>query len=171
MTKSFGVLVAVLAGCLAGAGGAARAAADAPPKEPTPIAVLDLDYIDTSGEPTDQVAAHERRMADFVEALRRDLASGGRYRIVRLACGAKPCASDTNPAEVQKAARDAGARLVVIGAVHKMSTLVEWAKIDVANEAEDRIVFDRLLTFRGDTDEAWKKAETFGAREILEASP
>jgi hypothetical protein len=34
-----------------------------------------------------------------------------------------------------------------------------------------RIVFDRLLTFRGDTDEAWQKAESFVARDVLNAVP
>ena len=76
-----------------------------------------------------------------------------------------------NPAELQKAARAAGARFVLLGGVHKMSTLVQWAKIQIADEERGRIVFDRLLTFRGDTDEAWQKAESFVARDVLNAAP
>ena len=52
-----------------------------------------------------------------------------------------------------------------------MSTLVQWAKIQVADEEQGRIVFDRLLTFRGDTDEAWQKAESFVARDVLNSAP
>jgi hypothetical protein len=52
-----------------------------------------------------------------------------------------------------------------------MSTLVQWAKIQVADEEQGRIVFDRLLTFRGDTDEAWQKAEAFVARDVLNLAP
>jgi Protein of unknown function (DUF2380) len=136
----------------------------------TPIAVLDLAYIDTSGEPKDQAAVHEKRAADFVAGLKRDLTASDRYRIVPLTCGSTPCASDANSAEVQAAAQAAGAKLVVVGAVHKMSTLIEWVKIDVANTVENEIVFDKLITFRGDTDDAWERAERFSAREILNAA-
>jgi len=31
------------------------------------------------------------------------------------------------------------------------------------------VVFDRLLSFRGDNDEAWRRAEKFAARQILES--
>jgi len=76
-----------------------------------------------------------------------------------------------NPSELQKAARAAGVKLVLLGGVHKMSTLVEWAKIQIADEERGQIVFDRLLTFRGDTDEAWQKAESFIARDVLQSAP
>jgi hypothetical protein len=52
-----------------------------------------------------------------------------------------------------------------------MSTLVQWAKIQIADEEQGRVVFDRLLTFRGDTDEAWQKAESFIARDVLHSAP
>ena len=147
------------------------ARADVAPTQPVALAVLDLDYVDTSGEPTDQTAAHQRRAADFVSALQRDLAANGQYRVVPMSCGSGPCEPVMNPAELQKAARAAGARFVLLGGVHKMSTLVQWAKIQVADEEHGRIVFDRLLTFRGDTDEAWQKAESFVARDVLNSTP
>ena len=147
------------------------ARADVAPTQPVALAVLDLDYVDTSGEPTDQTAAHQRRAADFVSALQRDLAANGQYRVVPMSCGSGPCEPVMNPAELQKAARAAGARFVLLGGVHKMSTLVQWAKIQVADEEQGRIVFDRLLTFRGDTDEAWQKAEFFVARDVLNSAP
>jgi hypothetical protein len=75
-----------------------------------------------------------------------------------------------NPFELQKAARAAGAKLVLLGGVHKMSSLIQWAKIQIVDEEQGRIVFDRLVTFRGDTDEAWQKAESFIAREILQSA-
>jgi Protein of unknown function (DUF2380) len=101
--------------------------------------------------------------------LQRDLASNGQYRIVPMSCGAAPCESEMSPSDIQKAARAAGAKLVLIGGVHKMSSLVQWAKIQIADEEQGRIVFDRLLTFRGDTDEAWQKAESFLARDVLQS--
>jgi hypothetical protein len=163
------VIVAIL-GLTATLGGRG-AHADVAPNEPLALAVLDLDFVDTSGEPTDQTAAHHRRAADFVGALQRDLAANGQYRVVPMSCGSEPCEPAMNPVELQKAARAAGARFVVLGGVHKMSTLVQWAKIQIADEEQGRIVFDRLLTFRGDTDEAWQKAESFIARDVLNSAP
>jgi len=156
---------------LAVALGGQRARADLPATGPVALAVLPLDYVDTSGEPTDQTAAHERRSADFISALKRDLSANGQYRIVSLSCGSTPCDPSTSSSAIEKAARAAGARFVLFGGVHKMSTLIEWAKIEIADEDKGRIVFDRLLTFRGDTDKAWREAESFVAQEILQSAP
>ena len=170
MRSAYFSIAAVATAAWATALGAPPAQADTPP-QPAALAVLSLDYVDTSGEPTDQTATHQRRAADFVTALQRDLAANGRYRIVPMSCGSGPCDPAMNPSELQKAARAAGAKLVLLGGVHKMSSLVQWAKIQIADEDQGRIVFDRLLTFRGDTDEAWQKAESFIARDVLQSSP
>ncbi len=171
MQNAFRNVAAVAAVALASAVGGQCAQADVAPTQPVALAILNLDYVDTSGEPRDQTAAHQRRAADFVSALQRDLASNGQYRIVPMSCGAAPCESEMSPSDIQKAARAAGAKLVLIGGVHKMSSLVEWAKFQIADEEQGRIVFDRLLTFRGDTDEAWRRAESFVARDVLRSQP
>ena len=141
MRGAFRSLAAVAALGLAAALAGSRAQADTTPIEPAALAVLNLDYVDTSGEPRDQTAAHQRRAADFVSALQRDLASNGHYRIVPLSCGAAPCKSEMSPADIQKAARAVGAKLVLISGVHKMSSLVQWAKIQIADEEQGRIDF------------------------------
>jgi hypothetical protein len=164
-------VAATAAAGLAAALGAQPAEADVSPTQPATLAVLNLDYVDTSGEPTDQTAAHQRRAADFVSALQRDLAANGQYRIVPMSCGSAQCDPAMNPVELQKAARAAGAKFVLLGGVHKMSTLIQNAKIEIADEEQGRIVFDRLLTFRGDSDEAWQKAESFVARDVLQSAP
>jgi Protein of unknown function (DUF2380) len=169
MRSAFRSTAAITIGLTVAFGGQ-RARADAAPPPPATLAVLNLDYVDTSGEPTDQTAAHQRRAADFVSALQRDLAANGQYRIVPMSCGSESCAPAMNPSELQKAARAAGARFVLLGGVHKMSTLVQWAKIQIADEEQGQVVFDRLVTFRGDTDEAWQKAESFVARDVLQSA-
>ena len=68
MRNAFRSTVAILIG-LAAVFGGQRARADAAATPPTTLAVLNLDYVDTSGEPTDQTAVHQRRAADFVSAL------------------------------------------------------------------------------------------------------
>ena len=151
--------------------GAAQAEGESAPPQPVTLAVADLYYADTSGEAADQTAAHQEWLRGFASALQSDLSESGKYRIIPLTCGTEPCSARTDPLELQKAARAAGVRLVVIGGVHKTSTLVQWAKIQIADVEQGSVVFDRLLTFRGDTARAWRKAEAFAARDILAASP
>lgn len=113
------------------------------------VAVDDFSYSDTSGEPTDQTAAHARRLAAFMAALRRDIGADPRYRLV-------PSAQD-------------GAEFKVIGGIQKTSTLVQWAKVAVIDIGARKLVMDKLYSFRGDNDESWQRAEIFLSREILAA--
>lgn len=50
-----------------------------------PVAVVDFDYLDTSGEPADQRAQHQARLAAFMASLRADLVRSGKYELVALA--------------------------------------------------------------------------------------
>jgi uncharacterized protein DUF2380 len=153
-------------------GASPAAAADGAPL-PVPIAVLDLVYVDTSGEPRDQSQEHAARIRRFADALRSDLVRSGKFRVVTPQCGSAPCAADGEPSELVARAREAGAKLVLIGGVHKQSTLIQWAKVQAVDVDAGRPVLDKLFTFRGDTDEAWQRAEAFVAREVagLAASP
>src|SRR5262249_48487604 len=94
-----------------------------------------------------------------------DLERSGRFRIVTAQCGAAPCSANGEPAELVTRAREAGAKLLLIAGIHKQSTLIQWAKVQAVDVDTDRLVLDKLLTFRGDTDEAWERAEAFVARE------
>ncbi len=136
---------------------------------PTPIAVLDFDYQDTSGEPTDQTNAHAALLKEFMERLRADLSASGKYRMIALTCPEAACsAAASDPAALIAQAEKAGARLLLYGGVHKMSTLVQWAKVQLVDIAANRLVDDRWLSFRGDSPDAWRRAETFLARKLVE---
>lgn len=113
------------------------------------VAMDDFSYMDTSAEPANQTAAHERRLARFMAALRRDIGADPRYRLV-------PSAQD-------------GAAFKVIGGIQKTSTLVQWAKVAVIDANAKKIVMDKLYTFRGDNDESWERAEMFVSREVMAA--
>ena len=110
------------------------------------VAMDDFSYTDTSAEPTNQTAAHERRLSAFMAALRRDIGEGGRYRLV-------PSAEN-------------GAAFKIIGGIQKTSTLVQWAKVAVIDVGAKKLVMDKLYSFRGDSDEAWERAEIFLSREV-----
>ncbi|MBR0839162.1 DUF2380 domain-containing protein [Bradyrhizobium liaoningense] len=113
------------------------------------VAMDDFSYTDTSAEPANQTAAHERRLSAFMAALRRDIGADRRYRLV-------PSAQD-------------GAVFKVIGGIQKTSTLVQWAKVAVIDVGAKKLVMDKLYTFRGDNDESWERAEIFVSREVMAA--
>ena len=57
----------------------------------------------------------------------------------------------------------------MIGGIHKKTTLVQWVKVTAIDTAASRVVLDRRSTFRGDSDEAWDRAEAFVSRGFREA--
>ncbi len=136
------------------------------------VAVIDFDYVDTSGEQRDQRTEHEARLAAFMDALRTDLGKSAQFGVVMPICRPAPCSlADTTMPDLLAAARAAGADIVLIGGVHKMSTLVQWAKTEAIDAKTGRILFDKLFTFRGDTDDAWRRAEAFIFDEIAALPP
>src|SRR5262245_52025436 len=50
------------------------------------VPVDDFIYIDTSNEPTDQTAVHERRLRAFMTALRDDVTADRRFELVPSSC-------------------------------------------------------------------------------------
>lgn len=133
----------------------------AEPKRPT-LAILPIKMLDTSAEPIDQSADHARRLKALTDALTADLAASGLYRTIPVSREQlRTRCPDERPECLLDAARESGAELVFIGVVHKSSTLIMqlWARIlDTASRKE---VFVRDLNFRGDNDEAWRRAEAF----------
>ncbi len=150
--------IAVALGCgLAASHGAAAAES-----EPVVIAVDDFSYLDTSGEPTDQTAAHQRRLQAFMTGLRGDIEADRRFHLVPF-----PKAPDGATTDDQlRAASQASANILIVGGIQKMSTLVQWAKATAIDVASRRVLCDKLFTFRGDNDEAWQRAEIFVSQEI-----
>jgi hypothetical protein len=131
------------------------------------LAVAEIQYADTSGEVIDQSADHQRRLRTFEAALRSDLAANGKLRSVALDCPPNACAvGDITAEQLVGKAEAAGADFLLVGSFHKMSTLIQWAKFEMIDVKSRKVVFDRLVTFRGDNDEAWRRAETFIAADI-----
>jgi hypothetical protein len=136
--------------------------------EPVAVAVADFDYIDTSGEVLDQERVHAQRLRALAQQVREGLDHSGRYRVVTLACDPAPCSvGRTDPAELLAKARAVGARLLLYGGIQKMSTLIQYGNAQVVDLDADRLVFNRNISFRGDNDEAWRRAAQFLVADLV----
>ena len=137
---------------------------------PLTVAVADFDYIDTSGEAKDQRAAHQARMAQFAELLRAKLGAQGDFRVLPLDCAEPPCTPiNMQPDNFITASRRSGARFVVYGGIHKISTLVQWGDVQLLDLEADKVLFRQNVTFRGDTDEAFRRAADFVGESVRDA--
>jgi hypothetical protein len=162
--RSVGLVLFAAVVCCAGAVRQGQAQS-----EPPVVAVAEIQYSDTSGEVIDQSADHFRRLREFEASLRTDLAASGRVRNVALDCPPNACSvGDIDAEELVSKAQAAGAAYLLISSFHKVSTLVQWAKFDIVDVKTRSVVFNRLVTFRGDNDTAWRHAESFIVREILD---
>jgi Protein of unknown function (DUF2380) len=151
-------------GWLAGMAGAiALLAGSAGAAEVPRLAVAGFSFKDTSGEVRDQTAEHAARLKAFDAVLNGDLAASPDIDPVALPCEAGQC-GDLGALAAQ--AKAASARFLLVGEVHKMSTLVGWVKFAVLDVDGNKPVCDRHLTYRGDTDEAWRRAAAFTARDV-----
>lgn len=138
----------------------------------TSVAVADFDYLDTSGEPRDQTAEHAARLRLFRTTLAETLEANGPYRIVALACAAQNCSTGSfTPDELVAEAKDAGAELLILGGIHKISTLIGSGRVDVVDVGDSEVVLTRSISFRGDNDEAFRHAAEFTGESIVAALP
>src|SRR5215218_3656263 len=100
------------------------------------VSVDDFSYIDTSNEPADQTAVHEKRLQAFMTALRDDVTADRRFELVPSSC-APNCLTD-GLRDRLRAASQAGAHILIIGIVHKVSTLVQVVRIAVIDTTAQR---------------------------------
>lgn len=144
---------------------ASRAAA------PELVAVADIGFTDSSGEPADQRAAHETRRIALTQEVRGGIGQDGKLRSLPLGCDGA-CRLDAEGVEaLRQRAKAEGARFLLVGSVHKMSTLVLSMRVAVLDTASGKLLFERLLSFRGDNDAGWQHAGDYVAREVAQALP
>jgi hypothetical protein len=91
-----------------------------------------------------------------------------RGKIQRLRCQQPPClVKDTGIENPSKQAAQQKANLLLIGQIKKMSTLVGQVKFAVIDLKTNRPRCDRYLTYRGDSDEAWRRAARFLVKDLV----
>ncbi|YBV94707.1 DUF3280 domain-containing protein (plasmid) [Phyllobacteriaceae bacterium JZ32] len=135
--------------------------------EPVAVAIAGFDFRDTSGEVRDQSAEHAKRLKALGVTLQEGLSGGKKTKAIPLTCRTDECTARTAGVEALSVrAKEAGARYLLIGEVHKMSTLIGQVKFALLDLSDNKPVCDRFLTYRGDTDEAWRRAAAFTARDV-----
>jgi len=89
-----------------------------------------------------------------------------------LDCAKATCSADSLGAEdLVAAALKADARLLIYGRIHKMSTLIQWGSIQVVDVGQKQLLLNRLFSFRGDTDEAFRRAAEFVGEMLKGVTP
>ena len=135
----------------------------------TSVIILPFSFFDTSGEPRDQRADHTARLSAMTGELGTGLESTGLYHLLP-ATGTVIACDRGDTACILKRSGEAGAALIMTGAVQKVSTMASDLWVGAFDVASGRRVFYRQLTFRGDTDDAWRHATSFLVHQI-EADP
>lgn len=132
------------------------------------LAIFPVKLLYTAQEVRDQREAHAARIVAMDENLRAALAAPGGFETVTLITPldvAEGCASET-PECLVGLARARGADLAVFAVVHKSSSLIMQLFAQVVDVNDEKVVARRELSFRGDTDESWRRAGAFLARDL-----
>jgi hypothetical protein len=142
------------------------------------LVILPLDWVDTSGETPAHAKEHTDRLSELGQYLSRSLANAGLYAIA----DPTPIAAEIEHARAAQPldacngcerdlAKLVHADRVLVGEVHKVSTLIGAMRLSIIDVATGRIVFARVLSFRGDTDAAWDNAVKFFVRDLSATTP
>ena len=137
---------------------------------PLTITVADFHYKDASGEVRDQSAEHKARVAHFAELVRENLSAKGDYRVLPFDCPQHPCTPiRMGPDDFIAAARRTGAQFVVYGGILKVSTLIQNGLVEVVDLQNEKMILNRPVSFRGDNDEAYRRAAAFVGETVRDA--
>lgn len=135
----------------------------------TKLAVASFTFEDTSGEAKTDKTQHNAMLKDFQSIVSRTLSDKLKLDVTPLPCAPDKCSlADPGMEALADMAKKADARYLVAGGLHKMSTLVGWAKVVVVDLGPNGKVCDRLLSYRGDNSEAWDRAAKFAASDLID---
>jgi hypothetical protein len=137
------------------------------------LLILPLDMVDTSGEIPSHAQEHEDRLLALAQYLSKALGEDGDYAIVDPTpiratidkARATQFLGECNGCE-RDFAKLVHADRVLIGGIDKVSTLIGSLRLSIIDVATGQRIFSRVLSFRGDTDEAWQHAARFFVRDL-----
>lgn len=125
------------------------------------VAIFPVKLLDTSKEARDQTAEHERRLGILSEVLQGELDGAVTITGETLA----ECQPETTECLLELA-RDTGSDQAVFVVVQKTSTLILQVFANLVDVETGELIASRDLNFRGDNDEAWRRAGRFLAKQL-----
>jgi hypothetical protein len=125
------------------------------------LAVFPVKLLDTSQEAADQRESHERRLLLLRQVLGTELDDS----IMIDPAALQSCAPQTVDCLMSVAARQGADRALFIVA-QKTSTLILQLFANLADVESQSLITSHNLNFRGDNDEAWRRAGIFLARQL-----
>lgn len=135
----------------------------------TKLAVASFNFEDTSSEAKKDNVQHDVMLKDFQSIVSKTLSDKLKLEVTPLPCTPDKCSlADPGMEALADMAKKVDARYLVAGGLHKMSTLVGWAKVVVVDLGPNGKVCDRLLSYRGDNSEAWERAAKFAASDLID---
>lgn len=136
-------------------------AAIAPAAAGTCVAVFDFELLDTSleGEINGPKSAEQQRLVALTDQLRRWLSTGAGLPVCDMsAVAAEAKASNLSACGcIPRLAGQAGARLAIVGAVHKVSNLILNIHLKVFKVESDTLVIEVNSDIRSNTDNSWAR--------------
>ena len=127
------------------------------------LAILPIKMLDTSHEAQDQRPDHARRLDLMAGVLAQEMQG----RLIASDAIAAACPRETAEclmAMLRKDEADQGLFIVV----QKSSTLILQAFASLVDVKSGKLILHQEFSFRGDNDEAWRRAGQFLARQLRE---
>lgn len=125
-----------------------------------------IKLLDTSHEARDQTADHARRLGLMADVLASEMPG----RLIARDQVAVACTPETTDCLV-KLLRDKGAERGLFIVVQKSSTLILQVFASLVDLRDEKLILHKELNFRGDNDEAWRRAGQFLARQLRDDAP
>lgn len=129
------------------------------------VAILPVKLLDTSHEARDQQADHRRRLDLLARVLQEEL---GDAVLIAPEAVAAACRPETTECLLALGREQDSQRALFI-VVQKTSTLILQVFANLVDTGSGELILGRNLNFRGDNDEAWRRAGRFLARQMREA--
>lgn len=125
------------------------------------LVILPVKLLDTSHEARDQTADHARRLDLMAKVLAQQMPG----TLIARDEVARACPRETTQCLVTLL-RDKGATQGLFVVVQKSSTLILQVFASVVDMRDEKLLRHRELNFRGDNDEAWRRAGRFMAGQL-----
>ena len=125
------------------------------------LAILPIKMLDTSHEAQDQRGDHARRLALMAEVLAQEMPG----TLVAPDAIAAACPRETAEC-LMTVLREGGADQGLFIVVQKSSTLILQAFASLVDVQSGELILHKELSFRGDNDEAWRRAGGFMAGQL-----